>query len=48
MLASLPGATILELCEWGIRRTEWEQLELVGHWRRFLDAPGRYLRHIID
>jgi predicted ATPase len=48
VLASLPGATILELGEWGIRRTEWEDLELVGHWRRFLDAPGRYLRHLID
>ncbi|MFB2597308.1 AAA family ATPase [Herbiconiux sp. P17] len=48
VLASLPGATILELGEWGIRESEWDDLEIVGHWRSFLDAPGRYLRHIID
>ncbi|MFB2586052.1 AAA family ATPase [Herbiconiux liukaitaii] len=48
VLASLPGATILEFGEWGIRETEWEDLEIVQHWRLFLDAPGRYLRHLID
>jgi hypothetical protein len=34
------------LGEWGIRETSWDELELVAHWRRFLDAPGRYLRHL--
>ncbi|WP_368496710.1 AAA family ATPase [Herbiconiux sp. A18JL235] len=47
VLAALPGATILELGEWGIRETTWEELEIVAHWRGFLDAPGRYLRHIV-
>jgi len=48
VLAALPGATILEVGEWGYRRTTWEELELVQHWKRYLDAPGRYLRHVLD
>lgn len=48
VLASMPGATILEVGEWGLRRTTWEELELVQHWRRYLDDPQRYLRHVID
>lgn len=47
ILASVPGATILELGEWGIRETAWEDLELVAHWRSYLDDPRRYLRHLI-
>ena len=48
VLASFPGARILEVGEWGIRSAEWEDLELVSHWRSFLDAPKRYLRHLLD
>jgi predicted ATPase len=48
VLASLPGAAILELGEWGIRRTEWEDLDLVRSHRIFLDSPQRYLRHLFD
>ncbi|GAA2144837.1 AAA family ATPase [Nocardioides koreensis] len=48
VLAAMPGATILEVGDWGLRRTTWEELELVQHWRAYLDAPGRYLRHVID
>ena len=48
VLAAMPGATILEVGDWGYRRTTWEQLELVQHWRAYLDAPGRYLRHVLD
>lgn len=47
ILASLPGASILELGEWGIRETTWEQLELVQSHRRYLEAPERYLRHLL-
>jgi predicted ATPase len=47
VLCALPGATILEVGEWGLRRTAWEDLELVQHWRSFLDGPGRYLRHVL-
>jgi predicted ATPase len=48
ILASLPGATILELGEWGIRESSWEDLQLVAHWRSYLDDPRRYLRHLLD
>lgn len=47
VLAALPGARILEVGEWGLRETTWDDLELVQHWRRYLDAPGRYLRHLL-
>jgi len=48
VLAALPGATLLEVGDWGYRETTWEELELVWHWRRFLDAPEAYLRHLTD
>ena len=48
VLAAMPGARILEVGEWGLRRTTWEQLELVQHWKAYLEAPGRYLRHVLD
>jgi len=47
VLAALPGARILEVGEWGIREAGWGDLELVRHWRSFLDAPERYLRHLL-
>lgn len=47
VLAALPGARILEVGDWGIRPTTWDDLELVHHWRSFLDAPSRYLRHLL-
>jgi predicted ATPase len=25
-----------------------QELELVQHWKAYLDAPGRYLRHVLD
>lgn len=46
VLASLPGARILEVGEWGLRETAWADLELVDHWRRFLEVPQAYLRHL--
>jgi predicted ATPase len=45
--ASTPGADILEPSDAGIRRTTWDDLELVGHWRRYLNHPGSYLRHLL-
>lgn len=47
VLAALPGAKILEVGEWGIRESTWEDLELVKHWHAYLDAPQRYLRHLL-
>jgi predicted ATPase len=46
LLAALPGATIWELGEFGIRVSDWEDLQLVDHWRRFMANPDAYLRHI--
>jgi predicted ATPase len=47
LLASLPGATLLELGEWGMRQTTYDDLELVRDWRGFLEAPRRWLRHLV-
>jgi predicted ATPase len=46
LLTALPGASILELGDHGVRSVSWQDLELVQHWRRFLDSPERYLRHL--
>ncbi|MCC2336004.1 AAA family ATPase [Cellulomonas wangsupingiae] len=48
LLAALPGATIYEVGEWGLRECAWEDLDLVIAWRGFLDDPQRYLRHVLD
>lgn len=48
IVAAIPGATIYEVGEWGYRQTAWEDLTLVDHWRRFLAAPDRYLRHVLQ
>jgi predicted ATPase len=43
LLTALPGATILELGDHGIRRVSWDELAIVAHWRQFLDRPASYL-----
>jgi predicted ATPase len=48
ILASTPGADIIEVGPHGLRRVEWTDLELVNHWRRYLDKPDSYLRHLFD
>jgi predicted ATPase len=48
LLAALPGATTFELGEWGIRQVDWADLDLVQSWRDFLNAPARWLRHLLD
>jgi predicted ATPase len=47
ILAATPGADIIELNEDGFRRTSWEKLGLVEHWRRYLDNPEFYLRYLL-
>lgn len=47
ILASTPGAGIVELGDHGMRPTTWEKLELVDHWRRYLQRPDAYLRHLV-
>lgn len=46
VIASLPGATLLELDEGGYHERSWTDLELVMHYRNFYDDPKRYLRHL--
>lgn len=46
IVAAVPGASILELGDWGIRAAPWEELHLVGAWRRFLAEPGSYFRYL--
>lgn len=48
ILASLPGAQILEVGDHGIRTTPWDELGIVDHWRRYLSKPGSYLRHFLE
>jgi predicted ATPase len=49
LLVSLPDATLLEVGEWGLRRVAgFEELDLVGEWRSFLDAPPRFFKHLLD
>jgi predicted ATPase len=48
IVAAVPGATILELGDWGIRAARWEELYLVSAWRRFLAEPDSYFRHLLD
>ncbi len=47
IVAAAPGASILELGSWGIRAARWDELDLVGHWRQFLDDPDSYFRHLL-
>jgi predicted ATPase len=48
LLASLPGADIIELGEFGYRRTAWAELDLTDHWRRYLTSPEAYLRRLLE
>jgi predicted ATPase len=47
VIAAIPGSSILELGEWGIRAARWEELHLIGHWRRFMTDPASYYRHLL-
>ncbi|NRQ50039.1 AAA family ATPase [Aeromicrobium stalagmiti] len=47
VLASMPGAHVLEVGDWGLREAAWDELELVRHQKAYLDAPMRYLRHTL-
>jgi predicted ATPase len=48
LLTALPGATILELGDYGIRKAPWDQLTIVANWRRFLDHPSTYLGPLLQ
>jgi predicted ATPase len=48
VVASVPGAAIFELGEWGIRPAQWADLEIVQNWRMFLGNPDRFLRYLLS
>jgi len=48
ILASTPGADIIEVGDFGFRHMQWHDLDIVGHWRRYLSEPAAYLRHLIE
>jgi predicted ATPase len=48
VLAALPDATIVELTDDGMSETEWDQLDLVAHARKFLNDRDAYLRYLLD
>ncbi|GGF41095.1 ABC transporter ATPase [Marmoricola endophyticus] len=48
LLAALPGARLLEVGEWGIRETTYDDLPLVALWRDYLAEPQRFLRHVLE
>lgn len=47
ILASAPGAAIVEVGEHGSRSARWGELDLVAQWRRYMTDPDLYLRHMI-
>lgn len=47
VLAAFPGATVYEFSEDGFARRDWDDLDMVQHWKAFLDAPPTYLRHLV-
>ena len=48
ILASVPGADLYELSGSGVARARWEELTMVDQHRRFLEAPERYLRYLME
>lgn len=48
ILASVPGATLYELSGSGMQRSRWEDLAMVDQHRRYLEAPERYLRYLME
>jgi predicted ATPase len=48
LVASLPGAALFEVGEWGLRRVKrYDDLDLVDSWRTFMAQPDAYLRHLL-
>ncbi len=47
VIAAVPGATVLQVDDRGLTRVEWDDLDVVYHHRSFLQAPDRYLRHVV-
>jgi len=46
LIAATPGATLIEVGEWGMRQAAYDRLELVRSWREFLAGPDRYVKYL--
>jgi predicted ATPase len=46
LIAATPGATLIEVGEWGMRKVAYEDLALVQSWRDFLASPERYVKYL--
>jgi predicted ATPase len=46
LIAATPGATLIEVGEWGMRKVAYEDLALVQSWRDFLESPERYVKYL--
>jgi predicted ATPase len=46
LIAATPGATLIEVGEWGMRKVAYEDLELVRSWRHFLESPESYVKYL--
>jgi predicted ATPase len=44
---AFPGATIIELDEHGAQVRDYDDVELVGLWRRFMDDPQSFLHPLL-
>jgi predicted ATPase len=47
LIAATPGATLIEVGEWGMRQADYEKLELVRSWREFLANPQSFVKYLV-
>lgn len=48
LLMSYPGAVIYECDGDGLHRSTFDELQVVGLWKNFLDSPDRFLRPLLE
>jgi predicted ATPase len=46
LIAATPGATLIEVGEWGMRKVAYDDLALVRSWRDFLANPERFVKYL--
>lgn len=46
LLLAIPGATLYDFDDEGVRQARWDELASVQLWKGVMEAPARYLRHV--